>query len=92
MTRSELITNLAKQFPQLTQEDAEDSVMAILKGMTQALAKRDRIEIRGFGSFTVHLKPARWSRNPKTGEQFVAESKYSPHFKPGNILKSRVNS
>ena len=90
MTKSELITLLAERFPQLVVKDAELSVKAILDAMSDNLATGERIEIRGFGSFNVTVRPPRTARNPKTGEQVEVATKHALHFKPGLDLKKRV--
>ncbi len=90
MTRSELITRLAAQFPQLTAKDAELSAKAILEGMSESLARGDRIEIRGFGSFALNYRPPRNGRNPMTGETVPVPAKKVPHFTPGKELRERV--
>jgi integration host factor subunit beta len=97
VTKSELIEILAKQQPNLTTKDVELVVKSILEQMSQSLSIGDRIEIRGFGSFSLHYRPPRMGRNPKTGEVVALSLKYVPHFKPGKELrdradKSRVNS
>ena len=91
MTKSELIDRLAAQFPQLVAKDAELAVKMILDAMGESLAKGERIEIRGFGSFSLHFRPPRQGRNPKTGEAVALSGKYVPHFKPGKDLRERVN-
>ncbi len=91
MTKSELIDELASKHTHLNQKDVELSVNIILEQMTQALCNNDRIEIRGFGSFTLHHRKARTGRNPKTGEAVALSPKYAPHFKPGKELRERVN-
>ncbi|MDI1361955.1 integration host factor subunit beta [Methylotenera sp.] len=90
MTKSELITKLAEQFPQLTHADAQLSVQLILDSISESLAKKDRVEIRGFGSFNINTRPARLARNPKTGEKVQVDAKHVPHFKPGLDLRHRV--
>ena len=94
MTRSELIARLAahSQFAQLTAKDAELSVKAILEGMSEALAKGNRIEIRGFGSFALNYRPPRNGRNPMTGESVAVPAKRVPHFTPGKELRERVEA
>lgn len=92
MTRTELIARLAAHFPQLTAKDAELSVKAILDGMTEALARGGRIEIRGFGSFGLNHRPPRIGRNPRTGVVAPVPAKWVPHFKPGRELRDRVES
>lgn len=91
MTRSELIQRLAEQFPQLTLKDIELTVRTILDQMSQSLAKGNRAEIRGFGSFSLNHRPPRKGRNPKTGASVSIPAKYAPHFKPGKELRERVD-
>jgi len=91
MTKSELIARLAERFPQLVAKDAELSVKVILDALSEALAKGDRIEIRGFGSFALNYRPPRIGRNPKTGEKVGVPAKYVPHFKAGKELRERVD-
>lgn len=92
MTRSELIARLAERFPQLVAKDAELSVKVLLDAIAEALAQGDRVEIRGFGSFSLSYRPARIGRNPKTGEQVTVPAKYAPHFKAGKELRQRVDA
>lgn len=92
MTRSDLVTRLAERFAQLTQRDTEFAVKTMLDAMTDALARGYRIEIRGFGSFSLHYRPPRIGRNPKTGESVALPGKHVPHFKPGKELRERVNT
>lgn len=91
MTKSELIDKLALRQTHLTHKDVELAVKLLLDSVSASLAERDRIEIRGFGSFAVHERPARIGRNPKTGESVSIPEKYVPHFKPGKELRERVN-
>jgi integration host factor subunit beta len=91
MTKSELIARLAERFPQLVAKDADMSVKMILDAMTEALASGDRIEIRGFGSFSLNYRPPRTGRNPKTGTKVQVPAKYVPHFKAGKELRERVD-
>jgi integration host factor subunit beta len=91
MTKSELIDILARKQPQLAYKDVELSVKTMLEHMAQTLAVGERIEIRGFGSFSLHHRPARMGRNPKTGEAVSLPPKNVPHFKPGKELRERVN-
>lgn len=91
MTKSELIDRLAQRFPQLVARDAEDAVKVILGTMTDALAQGNRIEIRGFGSFSLNYRPPRVGRNPKSGETVHVAEKYVPHFKSGKELRERVD-
>ncbi|MBP6638524.1 MAG: integration host factor subunit beta [Sulfuritalea sp.] len=90
MTRSELIALLAERFPQLVQKDAEMVVIEILGAIQAALVQGDRIEIRGFGSFSLNYRPPRQGRNPKTGEPVAVAAKWVPAFKPGKELRERV--
>jgi integration host factor subunit beta len=92
MTKSELITRLAERFPQLVAKDADLAVKVVLDAMTVALARGDRIEIRGFGSFALNYRPPRTGRNPKSGEKVQVPAKYVPHFKAGKELRERVDS
>ena len=90
MTKSELIAQLAERFPQLVAKDADLAVKMILDAMSEALVRGDRIEIRGFGSFSLNYRPPRTGRNPKTGDAVALSGKYVPHFKPGKELRERV--
>jgi len=92
ITRSELIEALVEKQPHLAHRDVELAVKAVLERMADAFEGGDRIEIRGFGSFSLHYRPARVGRNPKTGESVAVEDKFSPHFKPGKELKERVDA
>lgn len=91
MTKSELIERIAAKQTQLSVKDVELAVKTILEHMSSALSQGERIEIRGFGSFSLHYRAARVGRNPKTGESVGLASKYVPHFKPGKELRERVN-
>jgi len=91
MTKSKLINHLANRFTQLVHKDAELSVKSIIDAMSLALAKKHRIEIRGFGSFSLNYRPPRLGRNPKSGMSVNVPEKYVPHFKPGKELKLRVD-
>lgn len=92
MTKSELIEKLSLNHSNIPAKDVEESVKAILDLMTESLADGDRIEIRGFGSFSLHHRAPRVGRNPKTGETVNLEGKAVPHFKPGKDLRERVNA
>ncbi|MDA9004027.1 integration host factor subunit beta [bacterium] len=92
MTKSELIERIANQQDQLSVKDVELTVKLILDYMAQVLSVGERIEIRGFGSFSLHYREPRIGRNPKTGESVELPGKYVPHFKPGKALRDRVNS
>ncbi len=91
ITRSELIEALVDNQPHLAHRDVELAVKTVLDRMGGAFEHGDRIEIRGFGSFSLHYRPSRIGRNPKTGESVHVEDKFSPHFKPGKELKERVD-
>lgn len=91
MTKSELIDLLATKQPQLKYSDVELAVKTMLEQMSHTLANGERIEIRGFGSFSLHYRPPRMGRNPKSGDQVSLPGKYVPHFKPGKELRERVN-
>jgi integration host factor subunit beta len=92
MTRSDLVALLADRFAQLTQRDTEFAVKTMLDAMTDALAHGHRIEIRGFGSFSINRRPPRLGRNPRSGEQVVIAEKLVPHFKPGKDLRAAVDA
>ncbi|WP_286239759.1 integration host factor subunit beta [Neptuniibacter halophilus] len=91
MTKSELIEILVDRHDQLSVKDIELSVKTMLDHMTESLSQGHRIEIRGFGSFSLHYRAPRTGRNPKTGESVALEAKYVPHFKPGKELREQVN-
>ena len=91
MTRSELIARLAERFPQLVQKDADSCVSEILTAIADSLKAGNRVEIRGFGSFSLNYRPARTARNPKTGEKVAVAGKFVPHFKAGKELRELVD-
>ncbi|MBJ7264185.1 MAG: integration host factor subunit beta [Burkholderiaceae bacterium] len=91
MTKSELIAALAARYPQLAARDTDYAVKTVLDAMTQSLAGGQRIEIRGFGSFSLSQRSARVGRNPKSGEQVMVPGKQVPHFKAGKELRERVD-
>lgn len=91
MTKSELIEAIAARQTQLSSKDVELAVKTIIEQMSQALSAGERIEIRGFGSFSLHFREPRRGRNPKTGDTVELTGKYVPHFKPGKELRERVN-
>ncbi len=91
MTKSELIDAIAGKQVHLAHKDVEVAVKTMLEHMSEALSQGQRIEIRGFGSFSLHYRPARVGRNPKTGEPVALPAKHVPHFKPGKQLRERVN-
>jgi len=92
MTKSELIERLANQNPRVTARDVDETVKAVLDAMTTAMASGSRIEIRGFGSFTLNHRPSRVGRNPKSGESVMVPEKFVPHFKAGKELRERVDA
>ncbi len=91
MTKSELIERLINRHEHLSVKDVELAVKAMLDHMTESLSAGERIEIRGFGSFSLHFRAPRTGRNPKTGESGELGAKYVPHFKPGKDLREQVN-
>ena len=91
MTKSELIELIASRQTQLSAKDVELAVKTIIEHMSQTLSAGERIEIRGFGSFSLHYREPRKGRNPKTGDAVQLTGKYVPHFKPGKELRERVN-
>lgn len=91
MTKSELIERIVMRQNQLSSKDVELAIKLLLEHMSQSLAMGERIEIRGFGSFSLHYRKPRQGRNPKTGETVELEGKYVPHFKPGKELRDQVN-
>jgi integration host factor subunit beta len=91
MTKSELIEILAAKNSHLNHKDVELAVKSLIEQMSQSLSTGNRIEIRGFGSFSLHYRPPRMGRNPKTGEAVALAAKYVPHFKPGKELRERVD-
>ena len=92
MTKSELIEILSRRQGHLKADDVDMAVKTLLEMMSNALTEGERIEIRGFGSFSLHFRPPRLGRNPKTGDSVALPGKYVPHFKPGKELRDRVNN
>ena len=92
MTKSELIEKLSTDFSHVQVKDIESSVKEILEQMATSLSNNERIEIRGFGSFSLHYRAPRVGRNPKTGDKVELDGKYVPHFKPGKELRDRVKT
>ena len=92
MTKSELIARLAKANPHLYQRDVERIVTTIFDEITAALANGDRVELRGFGAFSVKQRGARIGRNPRTGEAVQVSAKHTPYFKTGKQLRDKLNS
>ena len=91
MTKSDLIEALAENQSHLALRDVELAVKGLLESMSNSLSSGERIEIRGFGSFSLHFRPPRMGRNPKSGDAVALSGKYVPHFKPGKELRERVN-
>jgi integration host factor subunit beta len=92
VTKSELIDRLTSKQPHLAHKDVELVVKCLLEQMSDSMENGNRIEIRGFGSFSLHYRPPKTARNPKTGETVALPSKYVPHFKPGKELRERVDN
>ncbi len=92
MVKSELIARMAEKQTYLPPRDVEIAVNLILDKLSNTLADNNRIEIRGFGSFSLHYRPPRQAHNPKTGERVYTQPKHSPHFKPGKALKERIDA
>jgi integration host factor subunit beta len=90
MNRSDIIDHLAELYPQLQMKDAELGVKLIIDALSNTLSKGGRVEVRGFGSFSLNYRPPRNGRNPKTGKEVKVPAKYVPHFKAGKELKERV--
>ncbi len=91
MIKSGLVQTIAEQNPHLYQRDVENIVNAVLDEITEALAKGDRVELRGFGAFSVKNRGARIGRSPRTGERVEVEEKWVPFFKTGKDLRDRLN-
>jgi integration host factor subunit beta len=91
MIRSELIQKIADENPHLYQRDVERIVNTVFEEITDAMAKGDRVELRGFGAFSVKKRDARVGRNPRTGEAVQVEEKHVPFFKTGKLLRDRLN-
>ena len=92
MTKSELIEILSQRQRHLKLDDVDMAVRALLEMMSASLANGGRIEVRGFGSFSLHYRPPRTGRNPKTGDAVALPGKHVPHFKPGKELRERVSA
>ncbi|MCK5263389.1 MAG: integration host factor subunit beta [Gammaproteobacteria bacterium] len=91
MMKSELIERISRKQTHLAYKDVELAVKCLLGQMSNSLSSGERIEIRGFGSFSLHFRPPRSGRNPKTGDSVSLPGKHVPHFKPGKELRERVN-
>ena len=92
MTKSDLVEQLAARFGQLAHRDAEYAVKTILDALSEALVRGHRVEIRGFGSFSINRRPPRIGRNPRSGESVAIPEKRVPHFKPGKALREAVDA
>ena len=91
MIKSELVQTIARRNPHLFQRDIENIVNAIFDSITEALSSGNRVELRGFGAFSVKNRPARTGRNPRTGESVQVDEKWVPFFKAGKELRERMN-
>jgi integration host factor subunit beta len=91
MVKSELIKRIVGKFQQLPEKDIELGINQVLDHMGETLEQNGRIEIRGFGSFSLHYRPSRNAHNPRTGEKVVTLHKYAPYFKPGKQIRERIN-
>lgn len=91
MTKSELVQSMARQFPQMTLKEVEKAVDLVFDEITTSLATGNRVELRGFGAFSVRYREQRVGRNPRTGESVQVEGKYVPFFKAGKGLRERLN-
>ena len=92
MNKSDLAVRLIDKFKNISEKDISDSINLIIETMSKSLSNNQRIEVRGFGSFSLHYKAPRNAHNPKTGAKVITSAKYNPHFKPGKDLKDRVNA
>ena len=91
MIKSELVQRISTSNPHLYQRDVENIVNAILNEIVAAMSRGDRVELRGFGAFSVKNRPARTGRNPRTGEPMTIKASTQPKFRPGKLLKDSVN-
>ncbi len=92
MIKSGLIAQLAQKYTDLSEKDVSHAAQLIIDEMTESLSSNGRIEVRGFGSFSLHHRPPRNAHNPRTGEKVLTTSKYTPHFKPGKELREQVDA
>ncbi len=92
MIKSELVARLAQRYSHLYHRDVERIVSTVLDEITKALAQGHRVELRGFGAFSVKVRPARMGRNPRTGEPVMVEEKRAPFFRTGKELRERLNA
>ncbi len=91
MIKSELVTRISERNPHLYQRDVEHIVNAVLEEVVSALSRGDRVELRGFGAFSVKNRPARIGRNPRTGEKVAVAEKFVPFFKTGKEMREKLN-
>jgi integration host factor subunit beta len=92
MLKSDLVARVAEKIPHIAVKTINDSVNHLIQQMNESLANHQRIEIRGFGSFSIKHRTARQARNPKTKEKVITSDKIIPHFKPGSILRAHINA
>lgn len=92
MIKSELVAKIAEEHPQMLQRDVETAVSAVFEVISDALARGDRVELRGFGAFSVKTREPRIARNPRTGEEVQVPEKRAPFFKAGKELRERLNA
>ena len=92
MTRSEMIERLSRRFPLLTTKDVEASVKEVIDALSLSITRGRRVEIRGFGSFSLNYRPPRIGRNPKSGVLVNVTEKWVPHFKAGKEMRERIDS
>ena len=90
--KSKLVSEISKDMEKLSESDVSTCINLILEKMIKHLSEKGRIEIRNFGTFNLHYKPSRKAHNPKTGEKLMTKPKYVVHFKPGKIMKEKINS
>ena len=92
MIKSELVERIAKQNPHLYHHDAERIVQTVLDTIAESLMSGERVELRGFGAFSIRHRDARNGRNPRTGKTVIVQAKHVPHFKPGKEMKRKLNA
>jgi integration host factor subunit beta len=92
MIKSELIAKISERLPEISEKNINNAVSIILEQLSDALTQGNRIEIRGFGSFSLHYRPPRQAHNPRTGEKVMTKPKYTPHFKPSKALRESVDA
>lgn len=92
MIKSELITAISAEMTGIAEHKISDAINLIIDSMSQSLVQGERVEIRGFGSFSIHVRQPRQAHNPKTGEKVMTKEKRTPHFKPGKALRDRINA